>query len=1181
MKRRMEQLINGRFEYEAPKLVLSREEIRESTAWGENYRGELYFGAEDNQRIKGMITATNRRILLDKDKFSGEAIHLSLGVDVEGLPADSVCTGEIVISSSIGEYRVPVSVQVEGKQITTSQGRIRTLTEFVHLAQKDYREAFRLFTSDSFLGLLKDRDRKYQSLYRGMSQNPVTYQHMEEFLIGAGKKEPMSLSLDKEEREMLKLKNSQKDSVYLYKNTWGYLRLEVEVVGDFLEVEKKVITSEDFIGSVYGLEYIVRRDRLGRGRKYGKIRLKHVYGTLEFRVTASGENDYQLNMRDLEKAKNFQMTRDYLELSMHRMDYRDWEHKTRAALGELMDAGCYEMGHQLWQAYLEYSAERNQQAWELLEPLKKRAFGPREEELEGAYLYLARELDMLEEGEVSAPERIELLYKRRPDSILLLMLVLRTQEELLSSPVKQLYLMEKQFEIGGTSPFLYQQACQVLRQEESLLRKLTPFLIQTLQFARRRGLLTQELVRRTAHLSTYLKQYDERVYQILSAGYDAFGGTDVLDAICKLIMKGKPGKKEYFRWYARAVEEKLRITRLYEYYIETMDEGYREILPRVIRMYFAYNNTLSSRKKAMVYANVICNKNEDKATYQSYREAMEAFAREQLKKGAINENYAVIYQEFIRELKDREEGEAMAKLLFVNRLYCDDPKVRRVIVCHGALEQEQAVPCMEGVAYVSIYTRDARILFEDEKRRRYVATIDYNYQPLLDNRELVKQCVRLGVENPGLLLHVCRTDLDDTAVTAGNLSCFQQITESAAFREEYKLRVRKKLLEYYGAHGDDLTLDGCLRRLNVEEFVQVDRVELIRILVDRGMYDKAFNLGCRYGFEGCGSVTLLKLCSRMIVEREYVEQEELLALAASVFFQGKYDEVILTYLRENYLGSVESMMAVRKGLEGFGMDSYVLDEEILSLSMFTRVYLEDSTQVLADYIRGGGKEKVVLAYVTFLAYGWFLGERPMEELAVTWLKNRMARGGEMDLICRLAYLKVLAGQDALEPQEEQQARQLLEQCQQQGLRFAFFQKLPQRLIKPYQLEDKLFVEERFHPKARVVLHYCLHDSEQEPQRFVSEPMKALYQGIVSKEFLLFYGEALTWYFTVEREEESLRTENQTVSRTEVDTGGASKYQLLNQMLAAGRLSREELLRQAARQYLGRERLSEQIFRIME
>ena len=52
-----------------------------------------------------------------------------------------------------------------------------------------------------------------------------------------------------------------------------------------------------------------------------------------------------------------------------------------------------------------------------------------------------------------------------------------------------------------------------------------------------------------------------------------FSGKNLVDSICKYIMKGQPGKKEYFRWYALAVEQDIRITRLYEYYIETMPRG--------------------------------------------------------------------------------------------------------------------------------------------------------------------------------------------------------------------------------------------------------------------------------------------------------------------------------------------------------------------------------------------------------------------------------------------------------------------------------------------------------------------------------------------------------------------------------------------------------------------------------
>ena len=46
-------------------------------------------------------------------------------------------------------------------------------------------------------------------------------------------------------------------------------------------------------------------------------------------------------------------------------------------------------------------------------------------------------------------------------------------------------------------------------------------------------------------------------------------------------------------------------TRLYEYYIETMDASFDEVLPQVIRMYFSYSNTLAGQKKALIYANVI------------------------------------------------------------------------------------------------------------------------------------------------------------------------------------------------------------------------------------------------------------------------------------------------------------------------------------------------------------------------------------------------------------------------------------------------------------------------------------------------------------------------------------------------------------------------------------------------
>src|SRR5699024_232926 len=138
------------------------------------------------------------------------------------------------------------------------------------------------------------------------------------------------------------------------------------------------------------------------------------------------------------------------------------------------------------------------------------------------------------------------------------------------------------------------------------------------------------------------------LYRALGMAYEAYPTDDALEAICKYIMKGNPRKQEYFRWYSLAVEHGLRLTRLYEYYIETMDTSYQQELPKAVLMYFTYNNdSLGDGKKAFLYASVIRHKEKDPGTYARYKNSMEEFAAKKLAEGCMNENYAALYQEFL------------------------------------------------------------------------------------------------------------------------------------------------------------------------------------------------------------------------------------------------------------------------------------------------------------------------------------------------------------------------------------------------------------------------------------------------------------------------------------------------------------------------------------------------------
>ena len=107
--------------------------------------------------------------------------------------------GWLCFTTSIGEYKLPFTVQVQTEEVKSAGRKVSSLEEFLHIAKEDFHEAYRIFTERHFSLILSDQSEKIRSLYAGMSQQPVTYQHLEEFLIAAGAKEKVTLSLNREE----------------------------------------------------------------------------------------------------------------------------------------------------------------------------------------------------------------------------------------------------------------------------------------------------------------------------------------------------------------------------------------------------------------------------------------------------------------------------------------------------------------------------------------------------------------------------------------------------------------------------------------------------------------------------------------------------------------------------------------------------------------------------------------------------------------------------------------------------------------------------------------------------------------------------------------------------------------------------------------------------------------------
>ena len=981
----------------------------------------------------------------------------------------------------------------------------------------------------------------------------------------------MSLVLKTTEAEFYGISEPVQESFDIQKSGWGHLRLDIETRGGFLEAERRVLTEDDFIGSTCRIDYIIQADKLKEGTQLGEIVVRSPYQELIYHVTASKGSNVRVDVHGEEKKARISMIKDYIDYREGRLDFKAWAGSTHFILNQLRESGCEYPEYQLYEAYVDHLEGKDAEAAAILKKYQDREFTRDELELAGTYLYLCT-LTGLYKDRTQALWKIQNFYMQKEDSFQLLWLLLQMDSYYKNSPSMGIFMMEELFEKGCTNPLLYMEAWKWVSRDMSLFHRISPFWMQVFHYAGRRDLLTEELVMRLAYLSGYEKTFSNVLYQALAAGYEKFPSDDVLEAVCKYIMKGNPRKPQYFRWFSLAVGRGLRLTRLFEYYVETMDISYQRELPKPLLMYFNYNdNTLGDTRKAFLYASVIAHKEKEPLIYESYRDSMKRFARRKIAEGKIDENYASVYQEFLFDPETPEEAEQTAGVLFTHRLYCDDPKVRQVIVCHSQMKEEEVYPCVQGVAYPRIYTEDAVILFQDDKQRRYVSTIHYNLKKLTDERQAVPAFIKMGVTEPGVLLHYCSENPLDSV----SLEYYQRMAESEAFTEEFRGEIRKEILDYYAAHVQGEDLDHYLKKMNYREYAFVDRPVLLEVLISRRMFRQAMGIVEEFGYEGLSLSSLLKLTSRMILKSDMAEDDELLALASEVYRSGKYDEVILHYLMQYRFGPLDELIAIWKSAKGFEMDTYDLEERILSLLMFTSDFRKEGETVLESYVNQSGKERIIGAYLTQVAYGIFVKEYTMTPFIRERLEYALEHSWPVNRVCRLALLKELS-KEKNEKYTEME-RMLLEECAKDNMVFGFFRRISPELLSPYQLDDKTFVECHANPEARVTLFYALDTGLGKEREYKSTPVKEVYQGIFTKTFTLFYGESLHYYFQIDFRGDSRKTAERVITMKKVEGTPGSKYQLLNRLLSARRLDKRQEVTEGLKNYLRQEQYVKEMF----
>lgn len=1188
MRERINRLAKGIVDAELPKLFLTPTEVEETLGSNTLYKRELYLSSENNLYIKGLAYSSHSRVRVLNTAFGGLRNHITYEVDTSWCENGDTIKGTITLVTNSGEREVPFLFHVEMTASVRVLTTLNTVEDFVDLAKKDMDMALRLMEYRDFTEAPFLQDMHVRAVYDGLKGHGNRQNALEEFFLALGVKEPIELTLSTAKKVYENPTDVTVDKVVLKKNTWGYIYIEVRADGDFIELSKKVITQADFDEDRFELRYKIHPERMHRGKNLGAIRLATVHGDTLVRIEAMGDTTVDITGREHEISKGGICR--YLKL---REDYESGTYEEALVLNKLqkeLDAIRGAKGNSLlltlFQAETYLDAGRADQAALCLDECKGQVLAEREHmaTIYCFYQYLQYRVSPDEEKKDAVLRLFRKKLSETKGRFYLQLLLLKLEPELFEEGETLYESFREQYKNGCFSPFLYIEACKLLEKNPEILKTMDDFSMHALYYGACHGMIGETLTARIASLASGAKFYHRLYYRMLTALYERFSTTEVLSAVCCLLIKGNVRSEKSFSWYEKGVEAEISLTRLYEYYLYSLPKDYEKMLPKQVLLYFSYEQShLDRHSRSVLYKNVLTYLKPEEELYRTYEREIEKFAMEQLFQSRINSRLAVIYKHMIyRDVIDGEVAKVLPAILKSNRIVCEDRAMKYVVVCNEFLTGEDAYPLTDGVAYVPLFFDNCVIMFQDMYGNRYM-DVTYTKEPVLAEKELEEKCFEVFPEHPMLKMRECVRIMNQEEITSEEAARLERGLDDLPIKPLYQQKMLTKIIAYYKAQvtNDEETMakEGgtYLLRLDKKKLTKAERVGVCETLISQNYFAEAFAMIREYGEDGVHIRRLLKLCSKMILKRLFDEDELLLHLAYRVFAAGKSDGVILDYLCEHYNGTNEQMYRILVQAIKEHVETYDLEERLLGQLLFTgsNRHLDTVFDFYASRKKTG--ETIVKAYFTIKCVDYFLKDIVPGDKVFAYLEGAV-NGAELRKVPEiylLAVSKFYAGLPSLNEEQQVLCKRIMEQLTGEGLVFAYFKKLSRYADISGEILDKEIIEYHGTPDVRPVLKVRVLPDEEE---FHEEELRQVYKGIYVRQKVLFEGEIMEYEIYEEENGALVKKAEGEIACAEVPAGDkGNRFSCLNSMSLYLNMKDDGKLKESMTKYVTDDLTVEKLF----
>lgn len=1176
MKSKVEQYAKGDFYVEYPEVQFSKSYIQIKVEAGSVYTDSILINSVNDIPMKMMVYDDAYLLKLSDHSVIGRKGEIKFSFSGINKIRGNVYSGNIHVIGNGMEKTIPYNIEIVAPFIDVDKVAIEDLMKFSALAENDWDKAISIFYSDEFTKTLLAGHEDYIEAYRSLQQSLDRNQALEEFLVYIHKKRALTLQVEHDRFQYNYPKMREEHQLVLKKNTWGYSRMQVYTDCRFITLHQSEVCSMDFEGDEGIISYTLDPELLEEDQgATGHIIIENTYQKISVNITIrEPEENTRIDVRKdndyrLKKLEIAALIHNYLDYRLGLVPLENFIAKSRQVLHNMVvyepDTGIYRLGLLHMNILAGQEENAKQEMLRMEADMDKMLEGPREH---CYYLYLKAMLSKDTRQIVHACEEIEKAMMVYDDKVFFFWLLLNLDERYMKDKQWLFTQIDSLYNGGYDSPVLAIEVCDLFNQEPLILKKLDKLELAALSFGIRNHYLSREVTDEFLHLADKEKDYTPRVFRLLTAVYSVEGKPEIVKIICGMLLKGGKLDERYHKYYLEGIKCGYKLVGIQENYLRSMDRSTYEIVPEAVLRYFNYKSFLTDSEYAYLYANVVVNRRHYLGQYDEYLPNIIAFMEGQIIKGNMSDDLSIIYGEFLKpQSVNANYAPKLVNVIFKRKLTVVNDSISAVIVNHKELEKEEVVPVKNHVAYVDMITESAVITLVDHNRNRYISTIPYKLQKLVDESLYIDLLSQYAGDDYRYALYRYDELSAYNAKDALEVNVARDILAFKEISKETKQQAIWGIVRYYREPLDTDILRSYINKLENEYISAQDGAEYINDLIMCGLYDKAYTAVKEFGYQNVTSENLVLLVEAMSEFSQYAKEEILISIAAYLYRSGQDTIQVLDYLMEYYQSSLNDMIRLWKRANGRVGHLERFEENIICQTLYTEQWNEDVFRVFESYLRRKKRGMVIKAFFKRACFAYLIENKELPETFFDNLLTQMETEEWEDDMCKAALLYHFSGQAKIEDKELEWLRTTVEHFIKRGIMFPFFRKFKRYVTLPKDLFLMTYVVTKDKAGRQISFEYNIQSGTEKPECSRRARMMEVIPGYYMKEFVLFHGENLLYKMPKENEDNVKVYESRAMKAKGETEEYENRFEMLNSMLINQEIGENQMLIDKIDKYL--------------